>query len=87
VTGRGQVPGDPAAATAGVQDPGAAVHHRVDQAGLPGQVVAVAGHGPETLDVPPGVSWFLGQQFEPAVLVRHQAILAVRRISPDRRVE
>src|SRR5699024_5494422 len=55
VTAGCQGAADAAGSAACVEDAGAAREHGVDEAGLAVDVLAVAGHGAEALDVPGGV--------------------------------
>jgi len=76
VSGRGEVAAHPAGAAAGVENVGAARCHRVDEAGLPGQVVAGPGHLPEAFDVPLRMPGIGGDLLHPDTRLDHGGSIA-----------
>src|SRR5690606_29442968 len=72
----------PAGTAAGVEDPGAPRHHRVDQPRLAVQVLTRGRHRPEPLHVPVRVLRVLLDTTRPQALLDHAAILTCSTAGP-----
>lgn len=73
---RGEVPTYAAGTAAGIEYPGAACHHRVDQAGFAVQVLPSARHGSKTFDVPLRMAGVSRDLLHPDALLDHATIVA-----------